>query len=101
MSKLGPTGAADSKVLMREMEILNRFGIHARPAALFVKTAAQFVCDITVENSGTSVSGKSIMGLLTLEGHEGSVLRVTARGADAKEALDALEDLVAKKFFEE
>jgi len=101
VSKSVQTGVANDKVLSREMEILNKFGIHARPAALFVKTAAQFACDITVENSGTSVSGKSIMGLLTLEGHEGSVLRVTARGSDAKEALDALENLVAKKFFED
>ena len=94
-------GVSDAKALVRELEIRNKFGIHARPAALFVKTAAQFACDIVVENNGNSVSGKSIMGLLTLEGHHGAILRITARGGDAAAALDALEDLIKKKFFED
>jgi phosphocarrier protein len=85
----------------RDLKVLNKFGIHARPAALFVKTAGKFRSTIEVEKEGVSVSGKSIMGLLTLEGHAGSVLRVSAEGEDAREALDALEDLVASKFNEE
>ncbi len=94
-------GVGAPQVLVRDMEILNKFGIHARPAALFVKTAGQFDCEITVENNGTSVSGKSIMGLLTLESPKGTVLRVAAKGADAKEALAALGQLVASKFYED
>ena len=87
--------------MVRSLTIVNRFGIHARPAALFVKTAGQFSADITVEKDGTTVSGKSIMGLLTIEGSQGTVLKVSASGDDAEKALDALEDLVKKKFFED
>ena len=90
-----------AKTVVRSLTIINRFGIHARPAALFVKTAGQFTAEITVEKDGAVVSGKSIMGLLTIEGGQGAVLQVTATGLDADEALDALEDLVKKKFFED
>ncbi|NKB23605.1 MAG: HPr family phosphocarrier protein [Kiritimatiellae bacterium] len=80
--------------LTRDFEILNTHGIHARPAALLVKTAAKFACEISVEKDGIVVSAKSIMGLLTLEGHQGAFLKVTAAGTDAKEALDAIEKLM-------
>lgn len=89
------------KTVVRNLTILNRFGIHARPAALFVKTACRFTSDILVEKDGSTVSAKSIMGLLTIEGSKGAVLRVIATGADAEEALDALDDLVKQKFFED
>lgn len=88
-------------MVVRDLTIRNRYGIHARPAALFVRTANQFVCDIEIEKDGQVVSGKSIMGLLTLEGSEGSVLRVRAKGPDAKEAIAALAELVEKKFYED
>ncbi len=101
MIKTVQAGAAQPKSLAREMKIQNRFGIHARPAALFVKTATRFKCDIQVEKKGMVVSGKSIMGLLTIEGHRGAVLKITATGPDAGEALDALQELIDKKFFEE
>jgi phosphocarrier protein len=101
MSKKTQTGIPAAKTLDRNLTILNRFGIHARPAALFVKTASRFASDILVEKEGAIVSAKSIMGLLTIEGSKGVVLKVTATGLDAKEALDALEDLVKQKFFED
>lgn len=101
MSKKFPTEIPAAKTLCRNLTILNRFGIHARPAALFVKTAGRFASDILVEKEGAIVSGKSIMGLLTIEGGKGAVLKVTATGRDAKEALDALEELVKQKFFED
>jgi phosphocarrier protein len=94
-------GEGSGGPLNRNMKVLNKNGIHARPAALFVKTAGRFACDIKVEKDGLEVSGKSIMGLLTLEGYHGSVLRVTASGEDAEEALDALETLVGEGFNEE
>ncbi len=100
MSKKGQS-QAEARPMVRSLTIVNRFGIHARPAALFVKTAGQFSADITVEKDGTTVSGKSIMGLLTIEGSQGTVLKVSASGDDAEKALDALEDLVKKKFFED
>ncbi|MCX6997576.1 MAG: HPr family phosphocarrier protein [Kiritimatiellaeota bacterium] len=87
--------------LTTNLTILNRFGIHARPAALFIKTANRFQSEITVEKDSLKVSGKSIIGLMTLEGYQGAVLRVTALGPDAAEALAALEDLVRQKFFED
>lgn len=86
---------------MRELLIANQYGIHARPAALFVKAASRFDADINVEKDGTVVSGKSIMGLMTLEAGRGSVLRVTAEGPDAEEALDYLEELVVNRKFDE
>jgi phosphocarrier protein HPr len=99
--KKAQTDAPAVKTLARNLTILNRFGIHARPAALFVKTAGRFASDILVEKDGSIVSAKSIMGLLTLEGSKGAVLKVTATGSDAEEALAALDDLVKQKFFED
>jgi phosphocarrier protein len=90
-----------SERVAREFRVLNRLGMHARPAALFVQTASRFASEITVEKDGVSVSGKSIMGLLTIEGHHGAVLRVVAEGRDAVEALAALATLIEKKFHEE
>ena len=87
--------------MIREFEVLNQYGIHARPAALFVKMASRFGADITVEKDGNCVSGKSIMGLMTLEASRGSVLRVTASGSDGEEALDNLEALIVGRKFDE
>lgn len=86
---------------VRNVEIINRLGIHARPASLFVKKANEYSADITVEKDGTRVCAKSIMGLLTLEGYMGSVLTLRATGPDAPAALDALEELVKNKFYED
>lgn len=89
------------RVLVREFKVLNRLGLHARPAALFVKTASRFSCDITIGKSGAEVSGKSIMGLMTLEAAMGCVLKVTADGSDAEQALDELQKLIDNKFYED
>ena len=89
------------KSVERKFVIKNKFGIHARPAALFVKTVSQFQSDIAVDKDGNHAAGKSIMGLLTLEGHQNATLKVTANGPDAEEALKAVEDLINKKFFED
>jgi len=87
--------------MTRELTIQNQYGIHARPAALFVKTASRYDCEIFVEKGGNKVSGKSIMGLMTLEASFGTLLKVSADGADAEEALDELAALVEGKFDEE
>jgi phosphocarrier protein HPr len=87
--------------LTRELKIQNQYGIHARPAALFVKTASRYDCDIMVEKDGNEVSGKSIMGLMTLEASFGTTLKVTAEGADSEEALDELQALIDGKFDED
>ena len=88
-------------VLRRELEIKNVYGIHARPAALFVKAASRHNAEVTVEKDGSSVSGKSIMGLMTLQASRGTKLTVTARGVDAEIVLDELTELVENKFDEE
>lgn len=85
----------------REFTILNKLGIHARPAAQFVKTASRFQCEVRVEKDGEEVDGKSIMGLMMLAAGHGSVIQVTAEGNDSTQALDALADLVARKFEED
>ena len=87
--------------MIRELKIKNQYGIHARPAALFVKAAARYDCDITVEKDGNQVSGKSIMGLMTLEASFGSVLKITAVGHDAEAALNELQALIDNKFDED
>jgi len=87
--------------LSKEFTIQNKLGIHARPAAQFVKTASGFACEIRVEKDGEEVDGKSIMGLMMLAAGHGSAITVTAEGEDADGALDAIEALVARRFEEE
>lgn len=87
-----------SDTITREMRLLNKYGMHVRPAGLFAKLASRFDCEINVEKDGNVVSGKSIMALMTLEAVCGTVLKVTASGAQAQEALDELEALVERKF---
>jgi phosphocarrier protein len=91
----------EEKALIREMEIRNQYGIHARPAALFVKIASRYDADVQVEKDGNTVSGKSIMGLMTLEASRGTTLTVTAEGEDAEELLDELAALVERNFDED
>ena len=90
----------DTTALIRELHIVNKLGIHARPAALFVKTANRFKCDIFVEKDGEKVNGKSIMGLMMLAASKGCCVEISATGPQAEEALEALESLVANKFGE-
>jgi phosphocarrier protein HPr len=86
----------------REMVVQNKLGIHARPAALFVKTANRFHCDIFVEKDGEKVNGKSIMGLMMLAAGPGSRLTVTVEGGDdGGDALNEIEALMQRKFDEE
>lgn len=101
MNKRDTGKVSAPRILVRELKIVNQLGLHARPAALFVKTASRYESDITVEKDGNTVSGKSIMGLMTLEAGLGSRLTVTAEGMDAEEALDQLQHLVENKFFED
>ncbi len=88
-------------VYTRELEIINQYGIHARPAALFAKVSSRYSSDITVEKGGNVVSGKSIMGLMTLEASRGTKLKITATGEDAEELLDELQKLIENKFDED
>jgi phosphocarrier protein HPr len=85
----------------REFVISNQYGIHARPAALFVKAANRFDADVTVEKNGNRVSGKSIMGLMTLEAARGTRIRIIIEGPEAAQAMDELQALIEGGFDEE
>jgi phosphocarrier protein len=92
---------SEGEFLTKELTIVNKLGIHARPAAMFVKTANRFVCDVFVEKDGEKINGKSIMGLMMLAAGPGSKLTLHVKGADAPTAIAELEALVQRKFDEE
>jgi len=83
----------DKDFLIKEVKVENKYGLHARPAALIAQTAGKYECDIFIE--------KSIIGLMTIEGYPGSILELSVIGKDAEEALEALVALFANKFNED
>jgi phosphocarrier protein HPr len=91
----------DGEFLTKELTIANKLGIHARPAAMFVKIANRFASEIFVEKDGEKINGKSIMGLMMLAAGPGSKLTLHVKGADAQNAIIELEALVKRKFDEE
>ncbi len=95
------TAADGISIMTRDFKVSNKLGIHARPAAMFVKTANRFHCDIFVEKDGEKVNGKSIMGLMMLAAGPGSKVTVHAHGHDAPQALAEIETLMNRKFDEE
>lgn len=88
-------------MITKKISVLNKLGIHARPAAQFVRVASRFRSDVTVEKDDESVDGKSIMGLMMLAVGWGANITVTVEGPDEAEAIEALEQLVQSKFGEE
>ena len=96
----GAAGIAAAAV-RRTVKICNQKGLHARAAARFVKTAAQFQSEIWVRKNGTAVSGRSIMGLMMLAAASGTVVEIAAAGADAAAAVDSLARLIECKFDED
>ena len=94
-------GNTDVSPAVREMAIINMRGLHARASAKFVKLAQTFDAEIIVSKDGASVGGTSIMGLMMLAAAPGCCITVSASGAEAEQALDALEQLVADRFGEE
>ena len=90
-----------SEFLTKELTIANKSGIHARPAAMFVKVAARFGCDIFVEKDGEKINGKSIMGLMMLAAGPGSKVTLHVKGTDAPAAIAELAELIQRKFDEE
>ena len=83
------------------LNICNQRGLHARASAKFVKLASEFESEIQVTRDGQTVDARSIMGLLMLGAGNGSSIDISAEGADAQAALDALCELVARKFDED
>ncbi|HEY1172150.1 MAG TPA: HPr family phosphocarrier protein [Verrucomicrobiae bacterium] len=91
----------DDDMVTKELTVINKLGIHARPAAMFVKVANKFDCDIFVEKDGEQVNGKSIMGLMMLAAGPSSRITVQAHGTDAEQAVLEIEALLKRKFDEE
>ncbi len=90
----------DADTVQADVEIINQLGLHARAAARFVEAASRFTAEVSVVNGDESVSGKSILGLMMLAAAQGTQLTLVATGPDAEEAIDALADLIAKRFYE-
>ncbi|HHC72384.1 MAG TPA: HPr family phosphocarrier protein [Thiotrichales bacterium] len=87
-------------MIEREIEIVNRLGLHARAAAKFVTLASAFEAEITLEREGRTVNGKSIMGVMMLAASRGTRLTLRADGPDEAEAVEKLEELVRNRFDE-
>jgi phosphocarrier protein HPr len=87
-------------VVRKEIEIVNKLGLHARAAAKFVTCASGFASHIQVERLGQRVNGKSIMGVMMLAAAQGSTIALIVEGEDEEAAADALERLVAERFGE-
>ena len=98
MGLLGKRSASGK--VQKEVTILNKLGLHARPAAMFVRAANKHRAEIWVEKDGEQVNGKSIMGLMMLAAGPGSKVTVSAQGHDAHQALAELETLFKQKFHE-
>ncbi len=88
-------------MVQKELTILNRLGLHARPAAQIAQTAAGFTCDIELTKDNVTINAKSIMGVMMLAAEFGSKVRVTTNGVDEVQALATLEKLFNEKFNEE
>lgn len=95
------TESASNLKITKELTIMNRLGLHARPSAMFVKTASRFRAEMWVEKDGERVNGKSIMGLMMLAAGQGSKLIISCEGADADKALAEIEAVILRKFDED
>src|SRR5262245_6177899 len=101
MTDLAAGGSEAGSVVTREVEIVNKKGLHARASAKFVQTAEQFKADVKVTRGHESVGGTSIMGLMMLSAGPGSSIVISATGPEAAAAVEALCALVASRFGEE
>jgi len=98
----GDGGGTDAEPpIRRTVTVVNSRGLHARAAAKFVKLAGTFAADIEVARNDIIVSGRSIMGIMMLAAGPGAEIDIIARGPDARAAIDALENLIERKFDED
>lgn len=88
-------------MITQNFTVTNRLGLHARPAALLVQTAANFDCDIKIAKNSIEVNAKSIMGVLMLAAEHGATLRMQFNGTDEKQAAKTIAELFSNKFNEE
>jgi len=88
-------------MIKEEIKIINKHGLHARPAAQFVKIAGRFQSEIKVIKDGLEVNGKSIMGIMMLAAEPGSLITIIIDGSDEASALQALKELISNRFYED
>ena len=93
--------AARGEKVEKDITIVNRLGLHARPAAMFVRIASRYRAEVWVGKEGEKVNGKSIMGLMMLAAGQGSTLNICCDGPDADKAMAELEELIKAKFNED
>ena len=93
--------AAPAQKIEKELTIVNRLGLHARPAAMFVRISSRHRSEVWVSKEGEEVNGKSIMGLMMLAAGQGSKLRIRCDGPDADKAIEELEELIKAGFNED
>ncbi len=85
----------------RILKVINRFGLHARPAAMVVEAASKFDCEVTLTKDGMSANGKSIMSVMLLAAEPGSEVELSAEGPQAEQVADAIDQLFQARFNEE
>ena len=85
----------------RDVEIMNKLGLHARPSARLTQLASQYKCDVFMARNGRRINAKSIMGVMMLAAAKGSTVTLETDGEDEQEAIDALADLISSGFGEE
>jgi phosphocarrier protein HPr len=101
MGLLNRRSSGPGQKIETENTIVNRLGLHARPAAMFVRIASRYRSEVWVEKEGEKINGKSIMGLMMLAAGQGSKLTIKCEGPDADKVMEELEELIQKKFSEE
>jgi phosphocarrier protein HPr len=95
------SAATRGQKIEKEITVINRLGLHARPAAMFVRIASRYRSEIWVEKEGEQINGKSIMGLMMLAAGQGSKLLIRCEGPDADKAMEEIEDLINRRFNED
>src|SRR3954447_14180056 len=101
MGLLNRRSSGPSQKIEKEITIINRLGLHARPAAMFVRIASRYRSEVWVEKEGEKINGKSIMGLMMLAAGQGSTLNISCEGPDADRVMEELEQLIQQKFNED
>jgi phosphocarrier protein len=100
LNRRSSSTARDVKI-EKDVTIVNRLGLHARPAAMFVRISTRYRAEVWVSKEGEEVNGKSIMGLMMLAAGQGSTLHIRCEGPDADKAIKELEELIKAKFNED
>src|SRR3984893_16889058 len=101
MGLLNRRSAGGGEKIEKEVTIIYRLGLHARPAAMFVRISSRYRSEVWVEKEGERINGKSIMGLMMLAAGQGSKLTIRCEGADADKVMEELEELIRNKFNED